>query len=82
MSFIAVNMFKRHIDEFSKNLKISDFYKCEESLPLEKIRMFDVFPSREGPFDDTRSKFQFMLCFIKFFYSKKLIFAFLLQNRV
>ena len=55
MNLIAINMFKRHIDEFSKNLKISDFKECAESLPVEKIRMFDVFPSQKGPFDDTRS---------------------------
>ena len=30
--------------------------------------MFDVFPSRKGPFDDTRSYFQLMLIFIKFLF--------------
>ena len=40
---------------FSKNLKIGDFLKCIKILPVEKIRMFDVFPSRNDPFDDTRS---------------------------
>ena len=40
---------------FPKNLKIGDSLKCIKILPVEKIRMFDVFPSRNNPFDDTRS---------------------------
>ena len=40
---------------FPTNLKNRDFKKCVKSLPAEKIRMFDVFLSRKGPFDDTRS---------------------------
>ena len=40
---------------FPKTLKIGDSYKCIKVLPVEKIRMFDVFPSRNNPFDDTCS---------------------------
>ena len=55
---------------FQKISKLAIFKNAQESLPVEKIRMFDVFPSRESPFDNTRSKFQLMLCFIKFFIQK------------
>ena len=40
---------------FPKKFKNIDFQKCAESLPVEKIRMFDVFPSPKDLFDDTRS---------------------------
>ena len=40
---------------FPKNYKIGESSKCIKILPVEKIRMFDVFPSRNNPFDDTRS---------------------------
>ena len=40
---------------FSKISKLAIFKKCIKILPVEKIRMFDVFPSRNDPFDDTRS---------------------------
>ena len=58
MNLKGINMFKRHIDEFSKNLNLknSDFLKMRKKI--EKIRMFDVFPSRKDPFDHARSLFQ------------------------
>ena len=34
---------------FPKHLKNSDFQKCVKSLPVEKIRIFDVFLSRKDP---------------------------------
>ena len=52
MNLIVINMFKRHFNEFFKKSQISDFKNAQK---VEKIRMFDVFPSRKGPFDDTRS---------------------------
>ena len=52
-------MFKRHIFvDFSKKFENIDFLKCVKNLQVEKIRMFDVFPNWNGPFDDTRSSFQ------------------------
>ena len=48
-------MFKRHIYEFSKKSQNWRFLKMHKILPVEKIRMFDVFPSRNDPFDDSRS---------------------------
>ena len=47
VNLIGINIFKSHIVEFSKNLENSDF--CLKNLPVEKIRMFDVFPSRMAP---------------------------------
>ena len=58
MNLTGVNMFKRHIYEFSKKSQNWRFLKMHKNLPVEKIRMFDVFPSRNDPFDDTSSKFQ------------------------
>ena len=34
---------------FPKSLKNRDFLKCVKNLPIEKIRMFDVFSKSEGP---------------------------------
>ena len=42
-------MFKRHIEDFSKNLENSDFLKMLKNLQVEKIRMFDVFSKPEWP---------------------------------
>ena len=44
--------------------------------------MFDVFPNRKGPFDDTRSYFQKSRALSFFFYSKTLILAFLFKKRL
>ena len=55
MNLTGINMFKSRIDEFSKKSQNSDFKKCVKNLLVEKIRMFDVFPSQKGPFDNTRS---------------------------
>ena len=52
MNLTGINMFKRHIVEFSKNLENGDFLK------MCKIRKFDVFPSQMDPFDDTSSSLQ------------------------
>ena len=41
--------------EFSKQSQSWRFLKMHKILPVEKIRMFDVFSSRNDPFDDTGS---------------------------
>ena len=51
-------MLKRHIVDFSKEFENSDFLKMRNNLQVEKIRMFDVFPNWNGPFDDICSSFQ------------------------
>ena len=58
VNFTGINMFKRYIIDFSKNLETIDFLKMRKKLYVEKIRIFDVFPTWNGPFDDTRSLFQ------------------------
>ena len=57
VNLTGINMFKRHIVDFSKNFKNRDFLKMPKNLQIEKIRMFDVFPNWNGPFDDTCSSF-------------------------
>ena len=39
----GINMFKKHIDEFSKNLENSDILKCVTNLPVEKIECLVFF---------------------------------------
>ena len=58
VNLTGINIFKRHIVDFSKISKIAIFQKCVKNLQVEKIRMFDVFPNWKGPFNDTRSSFQ------------------------
>ena len=48
-------MFKRHIYEFFKKSQNWRFLKMHKNSTRGKNQMFDVFPSRNDPFDDTRS---------------------------
>ena len=58
VNLTGINMFKRHNVDFSKEkIENSDFLKMRKNLHVEKIRMFDVFPNWNGPFDDTHSSF-------------------------
>ena len=51
MNSRGINMFKSTLLNFQKISKIAIFLKMRKNLPVEKNRMFNVFPSRKGPFD-------------------------------
>ena len=58
MNLTGINMFKRHIVEFSKNRENNDLLKMrEKSISRENSNIF-MFPSQKDAFDDTRSSLQ------------------------
>ena len=77
----GINMFKKRIVEFSKNLENSDFLKCVKNLPVEKIRMFDFFQAGRAPSMTPVPHFN-KVCALTNFYLKTSIFALLYQKRV
>ena len=60
VNLTGINMFKRHIVDFSKKKKkskIAIFKKCVKIYKLRKFKCLMFFPNWNGPFDDTRSSF-------------------------